>query len=319
MDASERKKVGVVSNYVVENFNSGDWLTLGQLTGQLSLIKEHPRLFRSMSFGDEDYDYCVAEVLDKIFTDSPEQIVDVIDQFDIDLWYEQKAPHKYERVFGRGIAEPEFWRPGYLRAFISHLVCSKEKITQLKGCLEEWGVTSFVAHQDIQPSKEWQSEIEAGLQSMDVMVAVVEPGFRDSEWTDQEVGYALGRNIEVLPLLVGKDPHGFIAKIQGIKSKGKVASELAREVIKVLLRKPKFRQKLISGISKALSAGSSDERVPKLLSVDEWGVLSDSQLKQLIEASALSDKDKVSLGVMIDRVGAFEARQETAFDDDIPF
>ena len=99
MDSSERKKVAVIAKYIIESFSDGDWYSLGQVTGKLKAITEHPRLFRSLSFGDDDYPYCVAEVLDTIFSEGSSLIPEVIDYFDIDLWYQQKDPEKHKKIF----------------------------------------------------------------------------------------------------------------------------------------------------------------------------------------------------------------------------
>lgn len=85
------------------------------------------------------------------------------------------------------------WKPGYFRLFISHLSEYKVSAANLKGCLQNFGIDGFVAHEDITPSKEWEQEIEAALFSMDALCAIVAPGFEKSRWCDQEVGIALGR------------------------------------------------------------------------------------------------------------------------------
>ena len=54
--------------------------------------------------------------------------------------------------------------------------------------------------------KEWETEIESALFSMDVLVALLTDGFHDSNWTDQEVGVAIGRKIPVVPVRLGKGP-----------------------------------------------------------------------------------------------------------------
>ena len=99
MDSLQRKKATVLTKYVAESFRRVIGTTLGQLTGKLNVITDHPRLFRSLTFGDPDYEYCVAQVLDTIFSDEPRLISEVIDHFDVDLWYQQKEPDKYRRVF----------------------------------------------------------------------------------------------------------------------------------------------------------------------------------------------------------------------------
>jgi hypothetical protein len=216
MNSSDRKKVAVITRYVQESFSEGDWYALGQLTGQLEKITKHPRLFRSMSFGDDDYSYCAAEVLDSIFSTSSEAIDEVVDHFDIDLWYQQKSPEKFQKVFGtRASMSADFWVGGYLRMFISHLSSNRARMSALKAGLSNWGISAFIAHEDIQASREWRDEVEAGLETMDVLVAVVEPGFKESDWCCQEVGYALGRKIDIIPLRAGMDPFGFFWQVPG--------------------------------------------------------------------------------------------------------
>ena len=49
MEPAERREVSAITRYAVENFSQGHWLMLGQITGQLPIVQDHPRLFRSMS------------------------------------------------------------------------------------------------------------------------------------------------------------------------------------------------------------------------------------------------------------------------------
>ena len=152
MDARERKKLNVITKYVLECFSESDWYSLGQLTGSLETVQSHGRLLRSLSFGDDDYPCCVAEVLDSIFEKSPGAIDEVIDHFDIDIWYEQKEPRKYHKLFsGSTVNTPDFWEDGFLKAFVSHLTANKQRVSQLKGHLRQWGISAFIAHEDIQP------------------------------------------------------------------------------------------------------------------------------------------------------------------------
>lgn len=54
------------------------------------------------------------------------------------------------------------------------------------------------------------------LREASLLIAVVSPNFADSEWTDQEVGFALARGIPVLPVNAGKPPYGFLGHIQAV-------------------------------------------------------------------------------------------------------
>jgi hypothetical protein len=81
-----------------------------------------------------------------------------------------------------------------LKVFISHLASHKQYAGAVKSYLYSYGVDSFVAHDDIEPSKEWQNEIEAALLKCDSLVALLHPSFHQSKWTDQELGFVMGRS-----------------------------------------------------------------------------------------------------------------------------
>ena len=128
----------MITKYAAESFSESDWYALGQLTGRLKVITDHPRLFRAMSFGDPDYEYCVAEVLDAILSDEPNLIPEVIDHFDIDLWYQQKDPEKYRRVFqDAAVASADFWNDAQLKLFLSHLSSNKLRMSAIKAELAQ--------------------------------------------------------------------------------------------------------------------------------------------------------------------------------------
>lgn len=321
MDSVERKKITVIYKYALENFSEGDWYSLGQSTGNLELIQNHHRLLRSMSFGDDDYDYCVSEVINKICEENPEHIDTIIDLFDIDIWYEQKDLKRYKKIFTKSLLiTPDFWEQGYIKAFISHLAANKQRVSSLKKKIEAWGISSFVAHTDIEPSREWMQEIEKALSSMDILIAVVEPGFKESNWTDQEIGYALGRNVDIIPLRAGLNPYGFMGKYQGIQIKNKIPEVVAQEIVSVLLKKPNHRDKLILSMSKSFRAMNSNDKIEKIKQIDLWNIISVEQLKNLLENVALSEYEKTELTTIISKCGAFTiADVEDTSDSEIPF
>jgi hypothetical protein len=322
MDAITRKKVAVISKYAVDTFTSGDWLSFGQITGQTELVSGHPRLLRALSFGDEDYSACVIEVLNQVF-DKQESLVDeVIEHFDIGLWYQQKEPEKYQKLFLDSITKsPDFWKEGYFKLFISHLSTNRERMFNLKTALDRWGVSAFVAHVDIEPSREWRNEVEAGLETMDAMLVVVEPGFKESDWCCQEVGYALGRKVDILPICAGLDPFGFFGKYQGIQVKGKMPSQAAEKIIETLIKKPKHRAQLLQSIGKSFASLQSDKKIELVRILDGWKVVADEQFKSLIERISLSGFEQTQLKDVIARVKAFEIAKPIAVTagDDLPF
>lgn len=105
-----------------------------------------------------------------------------------------------------------------LSVFVSHLSSDKVYANAIKKALGYYGVNSFVAHEDIKPSKPWLEEIKKSLNRSDALVALISRGFASSDWCDQEVGWALGRGIDVIPVSLKVQPHGFAGMIQSISA-----------------------------------------------------------------------------------------------------
>jgi hypothetical protein len=120
------------------------------------------------------------------------------------------------------------------RLFISHIAIEKDKATRLKNCLVRYGIDAFVAHEDIEPTLEWQIEIEKALRVMDAFLAIHTVGFAKSIWTQQEIGYAVGRGVKVISLQMGENPTGFISKRQALGRRGRKAEEIAAEIYTIL-------------------------------------------------------------------------------------
>ena len=170
------------------------------------------------------------------------------------------------------------WDQGY-RVFISHDSAVKEEVAKLKGDLESYGISAFVAHEDIDPTEEWQEVIKEALCTMDALVALLTKGFPSSKWTDQEVGYALCRNIPIIPVRLGIDPYGFIGKFQGLSSGWE---EAPLEIVKLLIRKD---PKMVDAYIKAVVQCVCFEEGNCLANVFEsLPNLKNKQVKELVEA-----------------------------------
>lgn len=126
--------------------------------------------------------------------------------------------------------EPAFWRPGMFRVFISHLAAERAYAADLQKALQRYGITSFVAHNDIVPTLEWQVQIETALATTDSLVALLHPNFQLSAWTDQEIGFAMGRGLRVFTVRLGQDPYGFMGPFQAFNGLGKDPRVLAFEL-----------------------------------------------------------------------------------------
>jgi AbiJ N-terminal domain 5 len=66
MDQSLAERIIALRQRVVANFNAGNWEEVGLVTGQTDSITDHPRLLRSLNWGDQDYGGNVLTVLRQI-------------------------------------------------------------------------------------------------------------------------------------------------------------------------------------------------------------------------------------------------------------
>jgi hypothetical protein len=76
------------------------------------------------------------------------------------------------------------WKPGLIRLFVSHRDGYKAQATSLANALETYGVSCFVAHDQIAATKEWRREILNGLETMEVMLVFLTDDFGESTWTN---------------------------------------------------------------------------------------------------------------------------------------
>jgi nucleoside 2-deoxyribosyltransferase len=68
----------------------------------------------------------------------------------------------------------------------------------------------IVAHSDIEPTAEWQTQIQTALATCDAFIALLHPDFQASDWTDQEVGFSMGRGVPTFAVRLGQVPYSFM-------------------------------------------------------------------------------------------------------------
>jgi hypothetical protein len=142
------------------------------------------------------------------------------------------------------------------RLFLSHKTEVKKETAELKERLKDYGISCFVAHEDIHPTQAWQDEIENALGTMDGFVALMTPNFHDSKWTDQEVGFAFARSIPIIALRLGMDPYGFIGKFQGLTASW---GEAPLQIAKLLIRHERMFHAFLQCIRNCHSFGHGNQ------------------------------------------------------------
>ncbi len=185
------------------------------------------------------------------------------------------------------IEPPSCWDEGKLRVFVSHLTAHKAEAATLQQCLGFRGMSCFVAHNDINPTAEWQTEIEAALATCDLLVALIHPDFVKSAWCDQEIGYALGRGVPVFTVRCGADPHGFVGRFQAFNGNGKepiiIAEELFAAAISHKILQAKMADVLVNLFINSGSFKSAANRVGYLEKLAVWDASYSARLKKAVE------------------------------------
>lgn len=172
--------------------------------------------------------------------------------------------------------------------FLSYSHKSRKLAGELKDCLESFGFTVFLAHEDLKPSVPWRKEILRNLRQCDVFVPVLTRGFMQSDWTDQETGFALALKKKIIPVRVHDNPYGFIGAFQALKLKRGSPHETCWEIAECLHEESGFAQAVKDGaITVFLSGTDFREEVPftvkKLLGFRPFTT---AQLHRIIEGSS---------------------------------
>ena len=195
------------------------------------------------------------------FKDDLNKIHNVQNEFIEEVFIEMEVgdDHEWRKesgllVTGRRPVSPDatkrIWGDEGFRVFLSHKAEVKKETAELKNRLSLFGIACFVAHEDIVPTNAWQDEIENALASMDGFVALLTQNFHDSDWTDQEVGFAIARGVPIIAVRLGKDPYGFIGKFQGLRSTWLTAAE---DIVKVLIKNDRMFNSYIQALRKCPS------------------------------------------------------------------
>lgn len=267
-----------------DNWNGGTY-------GHHVLVFVPPETMRKIAFSNQgqiensllsDLSTCASNVSNERF----EQVeLGLIDEFDTDFqksFQLSQQPHTNPDML-------HIWKAGHLRLFISHRDSHKAQARRIGDALNAYGISAFIAHDTIQPMSIWQKEIEKGLETMEVMLAFITDGFHESIWTNQEIGYALGKGIPIIPVKYGReDPNGFIGEKQAIRGDLKEAQETAIAVYRILVEKlgqrERIQQTLISAFLAAPNYDEARDRFDRMQEAVE--TLSAREIEQITNGFA---------------------------------
>ncbi|XDD52156.1 toll/interleukin-1 receptor domain-containing protein [Leptospira sp. WS92.C1] len=105
-----------------------------------------------------------------------------------------------------------------MEVFISYSNTNKRVAGKIQKILNAFGVKSFLAHEDIKVSLDWQTVILDHLSKSDLFIALLSKAYEESFWCIQESGVAVFQNMTLILLsLDGTIPKGFLGKTQSVR------------------------------------------------------------------------------------------------------
>lgn len=156
-------------------------------------------------------------------------------------------------------------------AFLSYHHEDKVLARSVKDELERMGFAGFLAHEDIEVSAEWRTEIRKHLDSCSGLIAIVTNSFGKSPWTNQEVGIVIGKGKPVIPLIFGPSSllPGLLEAIQGIPSPESDLASAVSEAVRVItdkgrpLEKTKVYDEVVPILTEFVNRWESYLRLPE--------------------------------------------------------
>lgn len=132
---------------------------------------------------------------------------------------------------------------------------------------------------------------------MNALVALLSPDFHDSNWTDQEVGVAIGRGVPLIAVRLGLDPYGLMGKGQGLGGCGWADTDnIAINVFHLLQKRLPDKSRLfecaLASYAESESFADSAWRVQHLLS--GFRDLSSTQVERLLAAYQANGQNRSS-------------------------
>ena len=179
------------------------------------------------------------------------------------------------------------WGSYSLKIFISHQHMDKIHAKSLKHQLTKFKISAFVAHEDIEPTLPWQREIKSALNTMDVFVALLTRQYRDSKWTDQEIGFAVAKKVLIIHVRDGLDPYGFIGETQSLSIPIDSSENLALGIVNILLKNTSMHERMREALFVALENSNGHsiacKIMKKLESLDS--VITKSEIQRIRKAA----------------------------------
>jgi hypothetical protein len=143
-------------------------------------------------------------------------------------------------------------------------------------------------------------------------VALLHDNFHASNWTDQEIGFTMGRGVPAFAVRFAETPYGFIGRFQAFNGNNKSAHDLARELFDAFRKNKQTQHRiaelLIGLFEESGSFAQARTRVGYLEELETW----DSSFSNRIRGAVENNPQVADSWGVPKRVGALLDRWKVA-------
>jgi len=173
-----------------------------------------------------------------------------------------------------------------LKVFLSYHSSNNVLAGNIKSQLEKFGLDVFLAHEDIEPTEEWQDRILVELEETEVFLPILTRNFQTSKWTAQETGIALAKDAFIISVKVSIDPYGFLSRYQAFKLRRDNIPISCSKIAKLVHGNRKLQKKFIDGLTRSFAASESFEEAKIRSSLlNEFDGYNNRQVNEVLRAS----------------------------------
>lgn len=125
---------------------------------------------------------------------------------------------------------------------------------------------------------------------MDALVALMTTNFHESDWTDQEIGYAFGVGVPIVCAKLGRDPYGFMGKFQALSCSWDTAP---KQLLKLLIKNERMVDAYVYAVEKCYSFNDGNALAEALPLISK---MSERQAQRLVTAYKENSEVRGSFG-----------------------
>ena len=188
------------------------------------------------------------------------------------------------------------------RMFVSYRNGSEHEAGHIASRLREFGITTFVASEDLNVGERWAIEIEAAVQNCDALLAYATSNFGSGEWTDREVRWAIRFGKPIYHVAPGVLASGPVAEYQALQLDGGDVPIL--KIVQHFGQFPRMAESIVYAIERCAKGGSYAQANQLASAFQRLSVLSCEQAQRLIDAYN-SDESHPAFGAYNQIRGAF--------------